>query len=129
MQGHPWPAGLVRVLRKQHHRWWERLCITSDPSEIIKHCKKSKCISDTTRVETTVRHTSLNSFLRSGHRVLFAQERKYERGCCSGSRRQTIFYSPRAALPSPSAEFVPFLPVDRKLRSCIRFRNYRWSPR
>jgi hypothetical protein len=41
---------------------------------------------------------------------------------------QTIFYSPRAALPSPSAEFVPFLPVDRKLRICIQFRNY-WCPR
>jgi hypothetical protein len=69
-------------------------------------CKKSKRLSDTTQIKTTDRHTSLNSLLCSGHRVLFAREKKYERGRSSGcgSRReyrQTIFYSSRAALPSP----------------------------
>lgn len=128
VQGHPWRVGLVQVLRKQHHRWWERLCIISDSSEIMEGCKKSKRLSDTTQIKTTDRLTSLNSLLCSGHRVLFARE-KYEGGCSSGcgSRReyrQTIFYSSRAALPSPSAEFVPFLPVERKLPSCIRLRNY-----
>ncbi|KAG0696492.1 hypothetical protein DFH29DRAFT_197033 [Suillus ampliporus] len=68
----------------------------------------------------------------SGHRVLFAQEKKYERGLVviavvEGSTDKTTFIAlaqPCPHLRQNSYRFSWNDPGDRQLRSSIQFRNY-----
>lgn len=79
VQGHPWRVGLVQVLRKQHHRWWERLCIISDSSEIMEGCKKSKRLSDTTQIRRRTGLPVLTAFFAAAI-VYYLHERSMREG-------------------------------------------------